>query len=345
MKEKYFKVGKKHISGQDLFFIIEEGQANSGDFDKAISMIDAAVETGADAIEFQLAKVKDFSTKRDPYYEIYAKNEFSDDQVRELVKYTKSTGLEFIAVPLSHNLVEILSDAGCSAFNINASDLTNPDVIDAVSESNLPFFLSLPLASENEIDWAVNRITKRGCSKFGLLLGQHTMASGVYGVSIEHTNLGYVETLKSKYNVPVGFIDHTPLIWMPSAAISAGADIISKHLAISRDEKGPDWHICLEPDEMKKAVLWARKMRESIKTNYKKLAPGENLDKSKMRRSIVASRDLMKGKKIERKDILFKRPGDGIDPINYEKIIGKKLSKNLKKDEKIKFEYLMEDKI
>ena len=345
MKKNYFKIGKKQISGYDLFFVIEEGQANSGDFDKAISMIDAAAKTGADAIEFQLAKVKDFSTKRDPYYEIYAKNEFSDDQIRELVKYTKSTGLEFIAVPLSHNLVSVLSKAGCSAFNINASDLTNPDVIDAVSESNLPFFLSLPLASENEIYWAVNRISKKGCSKFGLLLGQHTMASGEYGVSIEHTNLGYVETLRKRYNVPIGFIDHTPLIWMPSAAVSAGVDIISKHLALSRAEKGHDWHICLEPDEMKKAVSWARKMRISIKTNCKKLAPGEHLDKSKMRRSIVSARDLSKGKKLERKDFLFKRPGDGIDPINYEKIIGKKLNKNLEKDEQIKFEYLKENKI
>ena len=342
MKKSIFKVGSKEIGPVNLFFIIEEGQANLGNYNRALSMIDAAVTTGAEAIEFQLARVGDFYVKDDPGYKIYKEREFSDSQLNDLISYTKRKGLEFIAVPLSHKLVGPLAKAGCSAFNINASDLTNPDIIDAVIDSGLPFFLSLPLAREEEIDWAVNRIMKKNARIFALLHGQHTMASGENGVDVEHTSLGYITTLKKRYQVPVGFIDHTPFTWMPAAAVSAGAEIVSKHLTISRSEKGPDWHICLEPDEMKEAVIWAKQMRDSVITNYKKLAPGENMDRVAMRRSIVASKVIAAGRAIGREDIEFKRPGTGLDPSRHEEILGRVVSREIKADEQIKLPDLKE---
>lgn len=332
---KSVNIGSRQIGNGDLFFVIEEGQANLGDFEKALSMIDYAADAGGDAIEFQLAIAGDFYVKNHPGYEIYSKREFSKTQLIDLISKVKEKGMGMIVVPLSHKLINPLVNAGCSAFNINASDLTNPDIIDAVIDSGLPFFLSLPLATEEEIDWAVNRIRKKGDDNFMLLQGQHTMASGEKGVNIEHTSLGYISTLKEKYQVPVGFIDHTPLKWMPACAVAAGADSISKHLTWSRDEKGPDWHICLEPDEMKEAITWAYKMNQSIKTKNKQLAPGENLDRSLMRRSIVASRTINSGKYIERKDICFKRPGNGIDPARYNDIIGKVARRDLLPDEQI----------
>jgi len=329
-------IGSKRIGTGDLFFVIEEGQANLGDFEKALSMIDYAADAGADAIEFQLARADDFYVKNHPGYEIYLKREFSETQLIKLISKVKEKGLEMIAVPLSHRLVNPLVKAGCSAFNVNASDLNNPDIIDAVIDSGLPFFLSLPLATEEEIDWVVNRVKKSGDGKFILLLGQHTMASGENVVNIEHTSLGNISTLKEKYQVPVGFIDHTPLKWMPACAVAAGADTVSKHLTWSRDEKGPDWHICLEPNEMKDAITWAYKINQSIKTKNRQLAPGENLDRSIMRRSIVASKIIKSGKPIERNDICFKQPGNGIDPAQYNDIIGKVARRDILPDEQIK---------
>ena len=332
---KSVNIGSRRIGTGDLFFVIEEGQANLGDFEKALSVVDYAADAGGDAIEFQLARADDFYVKNHPGYEIYSKREFSETQLIEVVSKVKEKGMEMIAVPLSHKIVNPLVKAGCSAFNINASDLTNPDIIDAVIDSGLPFFLSLPLATEEEIDWAVNRIRKNGDDNFMLLHGQHTMASGENGVNIEHTSLGYISTLKEKYQVPVGFIDHTPLKWMPACAVAAGADTVSKHLTWSREEKGPDWHICLEPDEMKEAITWAYKMNQSIKIKNKQLAPGENLDRSIMRRSIVASKIIKSGKSIERNDICFKRPGNGIDPAQYNDIIGKVARRDILPDEQI----------
>lgn len=330
------KIGKKEISKSSKFFIIEEGQANGGDFKKALKMIDIAKEVNADAIEFQFAIPEDFvissNTEKLNYYK---KTQFSISKMTEIVNYAKLKEIEIIITALSHNLIKPMVKAGCSAFNINASDINNPDILDNVSKSGIPFFLNLALADVGEIEWAINRLDSQNNSNYILMHSQHTMASGNHGVSIEHTSLGFINTLKSKYNKIVGFTDHTPYEYTPSLAIAAGADVISKHLCISRNEKGPDWHICLEPEEMKNCISLFKKTEKSIHEQNKVLAPGENFDKKKMRRSIVLSRDIELGTKILKEHLSFKRPGDGIPPAEYSNIIGKVLNKSLKKDDQV----------
>ncbi len=336
------KIGNKQIGATSVFFVIEEGQANNGSFPKALAMIEAAAKTGADAIEFQLARAGDFYVKNDPGYDIYLRREFSEAQLKQLAERAKELGLSFIAVPLSHKLIAPLAQAGCSGFNINASDLTNPDILDAVVDSGLPFFLSLPLATEEEIAWAVSRVVDRGAKEFALMHGQHTMASGAGGVDAAHTSLGYIAALKRKYGVPVGFIDHTPLVWMPGCAVAAGADLVSKHLIISRKEKGPDWNVCLEPDEMSRSVADARKIKASISVGGKILAPGEKIDRSVMRRSVVAARAIAAGTVITREQLVFKRPGGGLDPSRYSELVGRIVSRNIAPDEPINLNDLKE---
>jgi N-acetylneuraminate synthase len=155
--------------------------------------------------------------------------------------------------------------------------------------------------------------------------------------------LGCISALKKKYGVPVGFIDHTPLVWMPAAAVAAGADFVTKHLALSREEKGPDWQVCLEPEEMKEAVLLAKNMKESIATVTKQLAPGENFDRSLMRRSVVAAAAIVAGKTIKREDLVFKRPGSGLDPSCYTAVVGKVAKRNILADEQINYSDLREE--
>ncbi len=334
------KIDKHEIGKSTTYFIIEEGQANLGNFEMALKMIDVASQTGADAIEFQLIIASDFYVRNHEGYKYYLEREFSNKQLAELISYTNKRNLDLVVAPFSPKIVEFMAKHGCSAFNINGSDLTNPDIIDAVAECGLPFFLSLLLSEKKEIEWAINRITKKGSSNFSLLLGQHTMASGGHGVSPEHTNMGVIKTLKQRYNVPVGFIDHTSTIWTSACAVAAGADIISKHLALSRADKGPDWQVCLEPDEMKQSVKWVREIKKSINNVEKTLAPGEDIDRSIMRRSIVAAQKIEKGKTIQKENIIFKRPGTGIPPDKFEDIIGKLSKREIFEDEEIRFEDL-----
>lgn len=330
------KIGNRLIEeGGNPFFSVEEGQANWGDFDKALKMVDLAAECGADGIDFQLTRADDFYVRSHAEYECYQRREFSDDQLLTLVSYVKRSGIEMIVTPFSHKIIQPLADAGCSAFNVNASDLTNPDVIDTVIKTGLPFFLSLPLATEAEINWAVNRILRQGAENFILMHGQHTMASGEYGIEVKDTTLGYLSVLRKKYNFLVGFIDHTPFSWMPACAVAACADAVSKHLTWDRAVRGPDWQICLEPGEMRQAIRWVREIRKSTNAKEKFLAPGEEDDRALMRRSVVAARKIAKGQRIVREDICFKRPGDGFDPSCYEEVIEKISVRDISIDEKI----------
>jgi sialic acid synthase SpsE len=325
--------GKKKVGADELFFTVEEGMANLGEIEKAKNMIDWVARTGADAIEFQLVIASDLCIEGNPGFDFCTNCEKLNVHIPDLILHAKNNGLEFLATPLSPKLVEPLAKAGCTGFNINASDINNPKIIDQVVDSGLPFFLSTLLATEEEIKWAVDRIEKRRAASFVILHGQHTMMSSEGSVKPFQTALAYIQSLKSAYGIPVGFIDHTSQIWMPAVAVAAGANSVSKHMAISRSEKGPDWQVCLEPEEMKNSISWAREIRQGMACAAKKLAAGEDADRKKMRRSIVASRFLEAGKMICWEDIDFKRPGVGIEPSKYGDVIGKTLTCDVKMNE------------
>lgn len=345
MSPAQFNIGALSVGGGRTLFVVEEGQANMGRFEFALKMIEEAAITGADAIEFQLATAADFYVRDHRGYAIYKDREFSDLQLKQLCDHAKENKIELIVAPFSLHVIESMTKYGASGFNINGSDLTNPEILDAVAKSGLPFFLSILLADEAEVDWAVARIRANAPNaEFGLLLGQHTMASGGNGVALEHTNLGYIKSLKKKYSIPVGFIDHTPHIWTPSLAVASGADLITKHLAISREDEGPDWKICLEPDEMITCIEYVRGVEVSLENTEKILAPGEDVDRGIMRRSIVASRALKAGTILSREDFVFRRPGTGMSPDQYAKLIGRKLTVDLIPDAQFSLDIIDEEK-
>lgn len=327
------KIGNKEITINDSYFWVEEGQASLGDFETAKRFIAKAAVIGADGIEFQLAIPEEFYVESHPYIEHYRKIQYTNQQLIELINYSKKKGINFIATVLSSSLVPLLAENGCSAFVINASDINNSGIIDPVIESKLPFFISLPLASTDEVDWIVNRCKSKGSNNFVLMLGQHTMASGDHGVSPEDSNLGYLTTLKEQYGKLVGYIDHSPSKFMPSVARAAGANFVCKHLFLNKDDRGPDWFVCLNPEEMSETIEHFKNINHSMSINEKVLAPGENMDITMMRRSIVAEIDIIKGTKITKEMLAFKRPGGGIQPNHFESLIGKKTKELIKKDE------------
>jgi sialic acid synthase SpsE len=287
-------------------------------------MIEAASLTGADAIEFQLAYADDFYIRSEEGHRAYKSREFNDEQLKFLVDFSHKVDLEFVATCLSYKLVEKMNNFGADIFNINASDINNPSIIDAVVNTKKPFFVSMPLATINEIKWVYERIVNKNPNAvFVFLQGQHPMASGEEFVHIEDTSLGIINSISKHYNKPVGFIDHTSHIWMPSIAVAAGACVVTKHMTLSHLYNGPDKSICLDPEQMKIAVETAKKVFNSLQVVDKELAKGEDMDRTIMRRSIVSIRNIKKGEVISIDDIEFKRPGIGISPDKYESIIGK----------------------
>lgn len=327
------KINKRNITNNDLYFWVEEGQASLGDSEVALKFINAASEVGADGIEFQLAIAEEFYISTHPYIEHYKKIQYSDNDLKKIIDYTHDRGLDFIATVLSKSLIPKLIDFGCNAFVINASDINNPDIIDPVIKSGIPFFISLPLASPEEVEWIVRRCEAKKAKDYVLMLGQHTMASGEHGVMPEDSNLGYLRTLKNRYDLPVGYIDHSPNSAMPAVARASGANFISKHIILKKEDKGPDWFVAQEPMELKETINYARKINYSLSVKEKVLAPGENIDVSLMRRSIVASEFIPKDTVITSVMLAYKRPGTGVPPNQNKKILGKTSIENIQKDE------------
>ena len=133
-------IGKRVIDDNDVYIIVEEGQANQGDIQKAFKMIDAVSNTGADAIEFQFFYAEDFYISSHEGFQIYKGNELSNSELIDIADYVNSKDLDLVVAPLSTKIVDLMAENGCSAFNVNASDLITPDIIDAVSQTKLPFF-------------------------------------------------------------------------------------------------------------------------------------------------------------------------------------------------------------
>ena len=332
-----YVIGQGHLT----FFVVEEGQANEGNYELAIRMIELAAQTGADAIEFQFAIADDLYVRTHPAHAIYKAREFSQEQLIYLRQTAEEHRILIIASPLSDNLVKQLVKAGYPLLDVNCSDLVNPRMLDAVAETGVPFMIGTSMSPINEIDWAVDRLLRRGGGPFCLLHGQHVMATGSGGgVPEEQVSLSTIEYLCDRYHLPVGFTDHTSSEIVAALAVAHGAVVVTKHLSPQPGWRGPDWQVCLTPDKMAKCVQLVRLADVTKGSPERVLASGELADRSQMRRSIVAKCDLSVGTVLETEHLLFKRPGMGLDPRQAESIIGKRLTVAVGKDEQIQPEYL-----
>jgi len=332
----FLQIGERRCSKQDsVLFIAEEGQANQGDLQFALKMIDIASDCGADGIEFQLAIAKDLYVVTHEGYGLYKKREFSSEDIGELISSAHARGLLFHAACLSEQLVDTCVTLGADLLVVNATDLTNPRMLDAVAESGCPFLLATLMGTLEEIDWSVERVRRRGATNFAILHGQHIMTSQAGAATpIEYTQLGCIRTLEGRYAVPVGFVDHTTSVVLPAIAVGQGAAIVAKHLAPTSKWQGPDCQVCLDPTAWKRARAYvdqAIAARGADKT----LSLLEIKDRSHHRRSIVAARDIPTGKPLDGDDVAFKRPGGGLDPRYAVEYLGKRLNQALSMDQPI----------
>ena len=267
-----------------------------------------------------------FYIKKNPGYKRYLEREFSVDQICDLVQAAKEKGLIFQASCFSPNLVEPCLKAEVDVFVINATDLNNPVMLDAIASSKTPFWLATLMATLEEIDWAVDRVKRRGVSNFGLLHGQHIMSSDQHhGVPAEITQLDCINMFKKRYGLVTGFVDHTSSIYMPAIALAKGAHIITKHLAPHENWAGPDWKIAITPKEWKQSLEIFRYAALTL-GDSKELSKGEIIDRSLQRRSIFTKKAFEKGHVLAKEDLVALRPGGGLDPKFIENIIGKKIT-------------------
>lgn len=332
------RVGEK----QPVFIVAEAGVNHNGSVRLAKKLIDAAKNSGADAVKFQMFSAEKLVTKtaaKATYqkkvsgrtqYEMLKKLELSKNDFRALKKYAEKLGIIFLTSPFDEEAVDFLDELSVPAFKIASGELTNLPFLEYVARKNKPIILSTGMSTLREVKEAVDTI-KRTANKKIILL--HCVSN--YPARLDDGNLRAIQTMKKSFNLPVGYSDHTLGITASIAAAALGACLVEKHVTLDKNLPGPDHKSSVDPDELRELVQRVREVEKVLGSAEKKPAKNEIEIKLIARKSIVAKRDIKRGTVITRAMLTCKRPGDGLAPKFLDKMVGKIARAAIKKDEKI----------
>lgn len=343
------KIGNRLVGdGEPIFIVAEAGVNHNGSLKKAIKLIDAAVDAHADAIKFQTFRVEDLLLRNaekpkyqqekkiaDSQYEMLKKLELTEKEHCILSEYAGKKGVIFLSTPYDIESVELLGRIGVEAYKLSSIEIVNHPFIDYVLRKGKPVIMSTGLSTEDEIDEAVSVVEATGYKHNLILLHCHFN----YPTKLENVNMKVMTALRKRYNVSVGFSDHTQGIIASMVAASLGARVIEKHLTLNKNLPGPDHKASVEPDEFKNMVKGIRDV-EKILGSPSRVLSEQELSNMASRRSVILLTDVKKGEVINEKVLGMKRPGTGIWPTykNLSQLIGKKAKTRLKKDTIIEWE-------
>jgi N-acetylneuraminate synthase len=344
-----FSIRGFEIGGKRTFIIAEAGVNHNGDIDLAKELIIEAKKANVDAIKFQIFIAeelvtvyapkaeyqKNLTSKTESQFDMIKNLELSFEEFKELQKYALHQRILFLATPFDLQSVNFLAEQNIPAFKVSSGDMNNLIILDRIIEEEKPLLLSTGMASIDEISETYQFLIRKGVKK---LLLFHCVTD--YPASFNSLNLRMISTLKQKFKVPIGYSDHSTGITAPRLAVAAGANAIEKHFTLNKEFHGPDHKASLEPEELIEMVASIRLTEEILGSPDKKLTEAEIKNRVVARKSIVAARDLQKGKSITIDDISVKRPGDGIPPTDIDRVLGKTLKTDIKKNKKFTWEDL-----
>ena len=325
--------GKKIGSVNSTYFIAEAGLNHNGDIDIAKKMIDSAHNAGADSIKFQTYKSENFLSSSSQYFDFFKNVELSFENFKEIKNYADDTGITFLSTPFDFESANFLKKIGVSAFKIASSDLTNIPLIEHIAKMNSPMIISTGIGTMDEIEQSLEVCRSVGNNKISIL---HCVAD--YPANPEETNLDAIIMMKEKFQVPIGYSDNGESTIVDEIAVSLGANIIEKHFTLDKNMQGPDHSFSILPDDMKQLITKFR-LIEKIKGDGNKIPnKSESNNKIAVRKSITCSKFIQNGDLLSTENLALKRPGNGIEPKFWNKIIGKKATRDIESDELINWD-------
>jgi N,N'-diacetyllegionaminate synthase len=351
-----------------VFVIAEAGVNHNGSRELAIMLVDVAVDAKCDCVKFQTFKAENLVNKavgkadyqkrvtseNESQFEMLKKLELSQDDFLSLKTYCDSCNIQFLSTPfdlesidflnalpandscapccLSSNIPEKASTAatksiGLPIFKIPSGEMTNLPYLRKINSLGKQVILSTGMATLAEIEAALAIL--KDCEVTLL----HCTTE--YPCPFEDVNLNAMMTLRTHFNLPVGYSDHTPGIEISLAAVAMGACVIEKHFTLDRNMEGPDHKASLEPHELKQLVQGIRKIERAMGDGRKIPQPSEMKNIQIARKSIVAKCPIHKGELFTDSNLTTKRPGTGISPMEWNKVIGSLANRNYEEDELI----------
>lgn len=326
------------------FIIAEAGVNHNGQLELAKQLVDVACKSQADAVKFQTFKAEKISIKNihkadyqkqttssdETQFDMLKRLELSEDDFKHLFQYCQNKEILFLSSPFDVESVDFLYELGMNIFKIPSGEITNYLLLKRIGSLKQEIILSSGMSTLDEIQEALNVLISAGTLK-GKIIVLHCNTE--YPTPFEDVNLNAMLTIKNQLDIQVGYSDHTLGIEVPIAAVALGAKIIEKHFTLNKDLSGPDHKASLNPEELKNMIKAIRNIEKSLGDGDKKPSPSELKNKDLVRKSIVAVKDIKKGDLFTEENITVKRPGTGLSPMNWEKIIGQKALKDFKKDQ------------
>ena len=332
----FIKISNKYV-GENFkpFIIAEAGINHNGSVKKALKMVEIAKECKADAIKFQTYSTDEFISNKNKKYKYKIKNKLISESMYSIFKRCELSindwkkiknkcdkeKIIFLSTPSSYDDLRLLRKLKVPAIKIGSDDFNNIPLIQSVVKSKLPLILSSGMSTLKEIETTLKYSGALKGYPVILMLCVSNYTTNPVDVNIKR--LGY---LKNKYpNLKFGFSDHTQGSSAASLAIAFGARCFEKHFTLKKSDKGPDHWFSENKESLS---FWVKTIQESfLMLGKSKLFPVKSEIKMRnlARKSIVASENIEKGDKISVKNVCFKRPGTGLEPVKLEKIIEKKL--------------------
>ena len=331
------------LKNNKTIVIAEAGVNHNGKINLAKKLIDVASKAGADYVKFQTFDVDQLilkNTKTANYqkrnlknnisqYQMLKKYQLTDDDHKELLKYSKKKKIKFLSTAFEEKSLSLLKKYKLDYIKIPSGEITNYPFLNQISKLKKKILLSTGMATLDEIKQAIKALRKK--KKYITIL--HCTSD--YPANLKDLNLNFIKKLK-KLGCEVGYSDHSSSVITPSIAVTLGCKVVEKHFTLSKKLNGPDHRASLEPRELRKMISLIRDTEKMLGLNDKIITKSEQKTKLLVRKSLVAKNDIKKGEIFTKKNITTKRPGSGISPFKINKFLGKKSPKNFKKDQLIK---------
>ena len=334
----------KSLLKKTPFFIAEISANHNGSLSQCKKLIKIAKNYGADAVKLQTytpetitinSKKNDFKIKKGLWngftlWDLYKKAQTPFEWHKELFDYAKKLKIICFSTPFDESAVDLLESLNCPFYKLASFELNHIPLIKKIAKTGKPIIISTGMANLKEIDLAYKTAKKNGAKEIIILY-----CVSNYPSKISDFNFNNIKILKEKFNCKVGFSDHSTDNKVVTAAMAAGAEIVEKHIALERQKKGFDLKFSLKGREIKDYV---KTIKETYLMMGRKFFYRNDREKKNLqfRRSIYAISNIKKGERFSKSNIKVIRPGFGIQPIYFEKLINKKSPLNIQNQSPLK---------
>ena len=330
-----------------VLIIAEAGVNHNGSLQIAKQLVDKAVEAGADIIKFQTFKSEKLVSKAAKQAEYQQRNigkrdesqlamlkklELSVEAHHELMDYCMERNIRFWSTAFDMESIDFLHSLNMGLWKIPSGEITNYPYLKKIASFHEEVILSTGMCELSDIEAALNVLIDEGVKKEQITV---LHCNTEYPTPYQDVNLKAMLEFGEKFGVKIGYSDHTQGIEVPIATVALGASVIEKHFTLDKTMEGPDHKASLEPVELKAMVSAIRHIELALGSGHKTISESERKNIEIARKSIVAACHIKEGEVLSEKNLTVKRPGNGINPMRWNEVVGTIAVRDFEEEEMI----------